>query len=78
MDFATFEAPQSWRVNHEQLMQCMKNQNCFSQESLDFMSRMLSQSGVGPATAWPPGIVQTLEGKPTENGVEASREEAKV
>ena len=55
IDFACFEPPESWKVSHDQLMQMMKAQNCFTEESLDFLSRMLQQSGCGPSTAWPPG-----------------------
>ena len=58
IDFATFEPPKSWKVSQEELMKIMEFQNCFSKESLEFCERMLAQSGVGPATAWPPGIVR--------------------
>jgi 3-ketoacyl-CoA synthase len=78
LDFATFEAPEEWKLSPEQLLQAMKNQECFEEDSMEFMERMLKQSGVGPATAWPPGIVRSLSGLPTLQGVEASREEAEV
>lgn len=39
---------------------------------------MLKQSGCGPLTAWPPGIVQSLEGKETDRSIEASRKESEV
>jgi 3-ketoacyl-CoA synthase len=55
IDFTTFEPPASWKLSHEQIMEIMKLQRCFTDESLKFLDRMLSQSGVGPATAWPPG-----------------------
>lgn len=78
IDFSTFEPPASWKVSPEQLMELMKFQNCYTQESLDFMERMLKQSGVGPSTAWPPGIVQCLEGKKIDQSVEASRKEFEI
>mmetsp|Transcript_19753 Transcript_19753/g.39497 ORF Transcript_19753/g.39497 Transcript_19753/m.39497 type:complete len:532 (-) Transcript_19753:132-1727(-) len=78
LDFATFEPPSSWKVSHEQILQMMKNQNCFNEESLSFMGRILSRSGTGQATAWPPGIVQSLEGKPTDSSIEGSRKEAET
>lgn len=78
LDFSTFEPPNDWKLSPEELLQAMKNQECFSEESIDFMDRMLKQSGVGPATAWPPGIVRSLKGLPTLSNVEASRSEAEV
>lgn len=78
IDFTTFQPPESWLLTPQQLVEAMRLQKSFSDESLEFMSRMLQQSGVGPKTAWPPGIVQTLHGKPTDASVEESRKEAEV
>lgn len=78
LDFSTFEPPESWKTNREQLIEAMSKQPSFTEESLKFMDRMLAQSGVGPSTAWPPGIVQCLRGEPYDNSVEASRKEAEV
>lgn len=78
IDFATFEPPEDWRLSPEELLQAMRQQECFTEESLQFMERMLKQSGVGPATAWPPGIVRSLKGLPTLKSVEASREESEI
>jgi 3-ketoacyl-CoA synthase len=57
IDFSTFEPPSSWKVSYEQLVDIMRAQNCFSEDSLTFLGRMLQQSGTGPSTAWPPGIM---------------------
>jgi 3-ketoacyl-CoA synthase len=78
LDFSCFEPPADWKVSQEQLMQIMKFQGCFTDESLDFLSRMLQQSGVGPSTAWPPGTVQCLEGKAADTSAEAARKESEV
>ena len=78
IDFATFEAPESWKCNSELIMKMLRMQGCFTEESLAFQERMLKQSGVGPATAWPPGIMRCLEGLPRDTSAEASREEAEV
>lgn len=78
LDFQTWEPPKSWKLTHEQILQAMRFQGCFTEESLQFMDRMLQQSGVGPQTAWPPGIVQCLEGKPQDKSVTASREESQT
>lgn len=78
LDFTTFEPPSSWKLSPEQLLEAMRFQGCFTEESLEFMGRMLKQSGVGPSTAWPPGIVRCLEGIPADRSVEGSRKEAEV
>jgi 3-ketoacyl-CoA synthase len=56
INFTVFEPPNSWKVTPAQLIEIMKAQECYTDESLDFMDRMLLQSGVGPSTSWPPGI----------------------
>jgi len=78
INFSTFEPPSSWKVSHDQIVEMMKKQNCFTDESISFMRRILGRSGTGQATAWPPGIVQCLEGKDTDNSIEGSRKEAEI
>jgi predicted naringenin-chalcone synthase len=79
LSFATFKAPDSWKCSHEQIVEMMKRQHCFTQASLDFMKRILERSGTGQATAWPPGIVQCLtDGKEADRSMEASRHEAEI
>lgn len=78
LDFQCWEPPASWKLSAEQLMTIMKAQGCFTEESLDFLSRMLKASGCGPATAWPPGTVQCLKGLPADRSVEAARKESEV
>ena len=39
IDFAVFEPPESWKLSHEQLMEIMGKQGCFTEESLTFLSR---------------------------------------
>jgi 3-ketoacyl-CoA synthase len=50
VDFATFKAPAEWRVSHAQILEMMKRKGCFSQESLDFMERILNNSGTGASS----------------------------
>lgn len=76
--FSTFKAPKSWRVSHEQIIEMMRRHKCFTQDSLDFMDRLLVRSGTGQSTAWPPGIVQCLHGKEPDRSIEASRKEAET
>eukprot|EP00968_Pinguiococcus_pyrenoidosus_P001266 scaffold57_cov254-Pinguiococcus_pyrenoidosus.AAC.19 len=60
-------------------MQMMKAKGCFTQESIDFMARILSNSGTGPATAWPPDIVALLQpGGVSTQSVESAREESET
>eukprot|EP00985_Skeletonema_marinoi_P005450 scaffold2360_cov130-Skeletonema_marinoi.AAC.2 len=77
--FSTFKAPDSWKVSHAQIIQMMKNQGSFTDDSIGFMERLLARSGTGQSTAWPPGIVQCLEeGKETDRSILASRKEAEA
>lgn len=78
IDFVTFEPPEKWRLTAAQLMEIMRNLGCFTQESLDFQERMLKQSGCGPSTAWPPAIIQVLDGKKYDTSAEAARGESEV
>mmetsp|Transcript_6648 Transcript_6648/g.9719 ORF Transcript_6648/g.9719 Transcript_6648/m.9719 type:complete len:565 (-) Transcript_6648:232-1926(-) len=78
MGFSTFKAPDSWKASHKQIMTMMKNQQCFNDESLKFMERILERSGTGQATAWPPGIIKSLEGCKADRSMEASRLEAET
>uniref|UniRef100_A0A7S4AAA6 3-ketoacyl-CoA synthase n=1 Tax=Pseudo-nitzschia australis TaxID=44445 RepID=A0A7S4AAA6_9STRA len=86
LSFETFKAPDSWRCDQDEIMEMMKRQKCFTQESLNFLRRILDRSGTGPATAWPPGITQCLKPDPddptkhliTDRSIEASRTEAQT
>jgi 3-ketoacyl-CoA synthase len=79
VDFVTFEPPDSWKMSNEQLLQIMRNQECFSEESIEFLARMLKHSGCGPSTAWPPGIIRCLEkGRKSDRSAESARREAET
>lgn len=78
LSFATFKAPDSWKLSHAQIVEAMRVQNCYTQESLDFMKRILERSGTGQTTAWPPGIVKSLSDKKSDSSIKASREEAET
>jgi 3-ketoacyl-CoA synthase len=79
LSFATFKAPDSWKCSHEDIVEMMRCQGCFTEESLQFMERILARSGTGQATAWPPGITQCLKTKEkADRSMDASREEAET
>lgn len=80
MGFATWKAPDSWKLTHDQIMSLMQQQECFTEESLAFMRRILERSGTGPATAWPPSITYCAEqkGAKVNQRLETRREEARV
>jgi predicted naringenin-chalcone synthase len=84
LSFATFQAPDSWKVSHAQIVEMLRRQNCFTPDALDFMARILERSGTGQSTAWPPGIVQCLQGDnetnrvPADRSIAASRQEAET
>ena len=60
MDFAVYEAPPSWRVTRAQLVEIMRRTGVYSQDSLEFMAKLLAKSGTGDATHWPPGTLRLL------------------
>lgn len=78
LDFSTFEPPDNWKLTSDQLMEIMRRQGVFSEESLTFLQRMLAQSGVGPKTAWPPGATRCLKGFPLDRSADAARKESEV
>ena len=78
LDFCVWEPPDDWKVTHPQLLEMMRRQRCFNEESISFMTKILERSGTGQATAWPPSIVQCLrDGKPQDRSVENARAESK-
>ncbi len=42
IDFAVFNPPDSWKCTHEQIVEILKRQKCFTTESWQFMVRGLS------------------------------------
>lgn len=80
LSFATFKPPEDWKCSHAEIVELMRRQQCFNDDSLGFMERILAASGTGQATAWPPGILKSL-GKDAPVGdrsMKASREEAET
>ena len=43
LDFATFEPPDEWRLTHEETIQCMRNQKCFTEDSIKFMEKIVAR-----------------------------------
>jgi predicted naringenin-chalcone synthase len=80
LSFATFQAPDSWKCSHKDIMEIIRRQKCFNDVSLDFMARILERSGTGQATAWPPGITQCLAGPdiPADRSMTATRKESET
>jgi predicted naringenin-chalcone synthase len=78
LSFATFKAPESWKCSQDEIVKMMINQKCFTDDSIEFMRRILKQSGTGQATAWPPGITKSLKGEKADRSIEASRKEAEI
>jgi len=85
MDFTTFKPPDSWNISPDQICEILErhtlknsDERAYSEESLAFQKRMIKQTGPGPSTAWPPGIVQVLDGKKYDDSIENSREEAEI
>lgn len=47
VDFTTYKPPEDWKVSQAEVMEIMKRKKCFTEESLDFMERILVNSGTG-------------------------------
>jgi len=60
LDFAVFEPPAAWRASRADLVEVMRRTGAFTPESLDFMARLLSKSGTGDSTHWPPATLRLL------------------
>ena len=67
LDFAVFEPPNEWRVSHKDIAKIIRNLSsdrkrrglaCHSELDAQFQQKILTNSGTGDATAWPPAIVQ--------------------
>ena len=78
VDFSCFEPPEDWRLSPKQIIDCIKFQGCFTQESIEFQEKMIERSGCGPKTAYPPAITKCLRGEKMTSGTEEAREESRV
>lgn len=80
LSFATFEPPESWKCSHSEIVEIMRRQKCFTEDSLGFLERILERSGTGQATAWPPGITRCLQDDcpPADRSVKGARQEAEA
>lgn len=75
LDFETFEPPEEWKVSKEEIMEMMRRQNCFTEESLEFMERLLQNSQPNNKLAWPKCIVKCLQDEYIDPVTDTSREE---
>lgn len=78
LDFSVFEPPEDWKLTPKQLLEIMRFQGVYSEESMSFQEKLLERSGVGPKTAWPPGITRCLRGEPQDISVEGARAESQT
>jgi hypothetical protein len=60
MDFAVYEPPQDWQVSRADLCDLLERHGCYSAASLEFMAKLLANSGTGDATHWPPTTVRMI------------------
>lgn len=79
LETSLFVPPKEWQFTKEQLMNVMKNQDCFSEQSIEFLKKVLSNSGTGESTAWPPSMIASREGETKSViSVDIAREESKA
>ncbi|CAJ1373363.1 unnamed protein product [Effrenium voratum] len=57
-----YKPPQDWEVSQKQIVKMLEAQHCFNEASIDFQQRILDNSGTGPSTHWPPGILGSRDG----------------
>lgn len=74
-----FVPPAEWQVSHSDLKKCMNAQGCYTEDSLNFMTKILDKSATGDSTHWPPGIMRSKDGcTPMDKSTGAARHEAEV
>ena len=78
LDFSCFEPPDDWRLSPDELLKIMRFQNVFTEESIEFLGKLLERSGCGPKTAWPPSIIRCLKNLPADRSVEGARKESEI
>lgn len=54
LDFAVYQPPEEWKVTHSDILDVCRKQDCFTEDAIAFMGRVLERSGTGAATHWPP------------------------
>ncbi|EEQ98033.1 conserved hypothetical protein [Perkinsus marinus ATCC 50983] len=80
IDHVEFDAPPSWKVSHEDIINIAKIQGCYTEDSLNFMQRLLERSGTCPdkSAAYPPVVVESLRtNAPADASAVNTREEAR-
>ena len=83
LDFSLFEPPEEWKKSQAELVQLMNNigrsMKSYEEPDLEFMAKVLGNSGTGDATAWPPGILQCEDPtKQQDQTMVAARHEAET
>lgn len=83
LDFSLFDPPNEWRMTRENILQILRNtgrhQESFGETEIEFMTKVLGNSGTGEATAWPPGITRCLHAETRQDQtMQATREEAET
>lgn len=76
--FATWDPPESWKCSHEDILEICRRHNCFTEDSLSFLKRVLDHSGTGQSTAWPPGLTCCLKGEKPDRSIQGARKEAQT
>ena len=60
MDFAVYEPPKDWQISRAQIIDILEKHHVYDPSSLEFMAKLLANSGTGDATHWPPGTVSMI------------------
>jgi 3-ketoacyl-CoA synthase len=63
IDNAVYVPPKDWQVTREEVQSMMRTQGVFADGSMDFMGRILDNSGTGDSTHWPPSYLPSRDGE---------------
>eukprot|EP00003_Mantamonas_plastica_P021945 TRINITY_DN3636_c0_g1_i1.p1 TRINITY_DN3636_c0_g1~~TRINITY_DN3636_c0_g1_i1.p1 ORF type:complete len:555 (+),score=179.49 TRINITY_DN3636_c0_g1_i1:1595-3259(+) len=72
LDFTVFSPPEELKISNAEFEAKTKKVGCFTQEAIDFQTKLLHRTGLGEETYFPPGIMKDVP----ETTFENAREEA--
>jgi len=63
VDFTVYEPPADFQATRAELVGVWRKLGCYTEESIQFMARLLEKSGTGDSTHWPPGTLRILDSR---------------
>merc|ERR1712137_1049333 len=79
MTNVVYVPPEELQVTHQEITTAMTGQDCFSENSVAFMEKVLAHSGTSDSTHWPPAVLRAKDGvTKADMSMARSREEAEM